>query len=388
MSSVKAASSADVVVVGGGVIGLSVAYELLKSGLSVTVLDRGPEPGAASWAGAGILSTPAAHPDETDPVACLSDLGARTHATWAIELKEQTGLDTGYRRTGGLDLALDSEMLAVLEHSSRYWNQVGIAHEWVEPAKITQREPALEVPTLGAVSLPDRAQLRNPWHLRALRAACAKLGGQVLQGEEVVAIERSGDRIDAVATAATRYPAAEVVLAAGTWTGSLGRLCNLAFETTPVLGQIVLLRTRRGLVRHIVEAGIRYLVPREDGLVLVGSTEENRGFDATTTADGVQSLIAFATRLCPRLAEASLVTAWAGLRPGSRDGRPILGRAENWRNLTMATGHFRSGVQLSPATALVISDLIQGRAPRIAIDALRPGEARSVSKPGHQPFRS
>src|SRR6185369_15330392 len=156
-----------------------------------------------------------------------------------------------------------------------------------------------------------------------------------------------------------------VVVAAGAWTAGLLGGLGLRVSTPPVKGQIVLLRTEPPLLRRIVEHGTNYLVPRDDGRVLIGSTEEDAGFDTRPTPTAVRDLIDEALRLCPGLAAADVERAWAGLRPGSLDARAYLGFAPGFRNLIVAAGHKRSGLQLAPGTAQVIADLVVGRQPRI-----------------------
>jgi glycine oxidase len=162
-----------------------------------------------------------------------------------------------------------------------------------------------------------------------------------------------------------------VVVAAGPWSGALLQEVGVQAPTPPLRGQIVLLRSDRRLLRRIVEHGKDYLVPREDGRVLVGATEEDAGFDCRTTATGIHGLLAEALRLCPVLAGAEVEQSWAGLRPGSIDTRPYLGFAPGYRNLIVATGHKRAGLQLAPATAQVIADLVLGRPPGIDLDHFR-----------------
>jgi len=213
--------------------------------------------------------------------------------------------------------------------------------------------------------------VRNPRHLRALATAATKRGATLRPGLEVQGFSTSVDKIDAVITSAGPVPCGRVVLCAGAWSGALLNGLGVSSPTPPLRGQIVLLKSGQPILKRIVEHGDCYLVPREDGHVLIGSTEEDAGFDSRTTPMGVRGLIDEAFRLCPALASAQVEKAWAGLRPGSIDSRPYLGPLPGYRNAFVATGHKRAGLQLSPATAEVMTDLILDRPPRVDLTSFR-----------------
>ena len=208
----------------------------------------------------------------------------------------------------------------------------------------------------------------------------------LLRNRPAVGFERIGPRVVAVETPTGKVACGTIVVAAGPWTGRLLAGLGLEVPTPPVKGQMVLLRSDRPVLRRIVEHGDRYLVPRDDGHVLVGATEEDAGFDTRTTDEAVRSLIDEAVTLCPALASCSFDRAWAGLRPGSVDSRPYLGPAPGFENLYVASGHKRAGLQLSTGTALLLADLVRGRPPRIALEAFAPG--REAGAPGDESFRS
>lgn len=359
------------VIVGGGVVGLSIAYVLAEEGLRVRLLDR-QEPGrAASWAGAGILP-PGSRRGLEDPLVALRTLSAAEYPRWSETLLETTGIDNGYRRCGGLDVACDESDLRELEASCESWKREGIDFERLEGPQVRTNEPELAETIAAAAYLPGRAQIRNPRHLQALRAGCAQLGVEIEAGVEVVGFRTRGGHVTRVSTRREERECAGVVLAAGAWTQGLAGTLGIELSTPPVKGQIVLLNWGRPRLRRIVEHGSHYLVPRDDGRVLVGATEELAGFDVRPSEDAAQALLSEAIRLCPGLAEADVETTWAGLRPGSRDGRPYLGRVRELSNVIVATGHRRAGLQLSTGTALVVSDMVAGRAPRVDVSELRP----------------
>lgn len=360
----------DVVIIGGGVIGLSIAYVLAREGVAATVLDRRELGREASWAGAGLLP-PNTERLNTHPTVELRSWSGQLYPEWSRALRDETGIDNGYRRTGGVDVAWTAEEEHDLRGAAGRWRIERIAYERLEPADFDRVEPALNRELRAAYFLPDRAQIRNPRHLKALEAAATKRGAVMHPGEAVLGFETMDNHVTAVRTAEKNLACGAVVLAAGAWSGGILGSLGIHAPTPPLKGQIVLLRADRPILRRIVEHGKNYLVPRDDGRILVGATEEDAGFDTRTTSAGVCDLLAEAIALCPALADTELERAWAGLRPGSMDTRPYLGRAPGFKNLFVATGHKRAGLQLSPATAEVMADLILGRPPRIDLTAFR-----------------
>jgi glycine oxidase len=368
----QAMTSPQVVIVGGGVVGLSIAYALGREGIRSVVCDQGELGRAASWAGAGIIA-PGPERPPTLPTAALRALSARLHAEWAETLRSETDIDNGYRRTGGVDVAWDDLEDRDLRSLAGRWRIEGIAFERLEPRDFARVEPALNPELRVAYYVPDRAQIRNPWHVRALIAACERRGAVLYPNRAATGFESSDGRVSAVQTADGALPCDTVVVAAGPWTESLLHGLDVHVPTSPVKGQIVLLQSDKPIVRRIIEHGKNYLVPRDDGRVLVGSTEEDAGFDPRPTAEGVNGLISEALRLCPSLASCHFERAWGGLRPGSVDLKPYIGLAPGFSNLIVASGHKRAGLQLSPGTAVLVADLVLGRTPEIDLGAFAPG---------------
>ncbi len=357
------ATHPDLLIVGGGIIGLTTAYFAAKAGMGVAVYDRGDLGREASWAGAGIL--PPGDPERAaTPVDRLRAIGSRQMPAFAAELRELTGIDNGYRRCGGIEFLAphDADVPPL-------WEGEGIAFERVTGARLNALEPAV-VPIDEAYLLPDCAQVRNPWHLRALIAACERVGVSLHPHAAVDGWERAGGRVSGVRLAVGEVArAGHVLLAAGAWSEEFLGLLGHRPGVHPIRGQIALLNVKRATFERVLMAGKRYLVPRGDGRVLVGSTEEpEAGFERATTAAGVAGLLAFAARLVPYLAEAEVVTCWAGLRPGTPDGLPFIGPVPGFDNVFVAAGHGRAGIQLSLGTARVMVDVIRGQKPCVPID--------------------
>lgn len=355
----------DVLVVGGGIIGLSIARELAKASLKVALFDR-QEPGReASWAGAGIF--PPGVPGPFDSPA--NQLARETHALWpslTAELREETGIDNGFRPCGGfmLDRSLSSipertfrpRPVEPITDELRAWQSCGAIVEPLSPGELHRLEPALTVEKAVGFRLPEVCQVRNPRHLQALLVSCERHGVELHPHEPVERLHRTGSRCDGIETHQGVIRAGAVVVAAGAWSEALLQSVQVPLSIQPVRGQMALLTLPRPAFRHVIECGIRYLVPRDDGRVLVGATEERAGFDKQPDPQEIDKLVEFARTLVPALRDARLETSWAGLRPCPMGDVPFIGPAPDCPGLHVATGHFRAGLHLSPLTARRIRD--------------------------------
>ncbi|HEV3024710.1 MAG TPA: glycine oxidase ThiO [Pirellulales bacterium] len=365
--------TSDILIVGGGVIGLSLAYELAGHGAHVRLVDRGPLGREASWAGAGILP-PAASQPQRDPFAELCRLSGQLYPIWSARLREETGLDNGFRRCGGVYLATDSIQEAELREFSAEWRAQGIRAEPLDGDGLVEREPALAASRQrfrAAWWLPDEAQVRNPRHLKALSLACARRGVELSPGVAVEGFRVAAGRVVEVITSAGRLSAGQICIASGPWSKSLLSGLGVEVPLRPVRGQMVLLSSPRPVLRSVINAGKQYLVPRPDGRILIGSTEEDAGFDKRTTAQAIGELLELAVRLAPPLGDLSMETCWAGLRPASHDELPYIGRVPGCDNLFLASGHFRNGLRLSPVTAVAMSGLMLDTDPGIDLTPFR-----------------
>uniref|UniRef100_A0A7C2K0J7 Glycine oxidase ThiO n=1 Tax=Schlesneria paludicola TaxID=360056 RepID=A0A7C2K0J7_9PLAN len=349
----------DVVVIGGGVIGLSAAFELAESGLSVRVLEQGMPGREASWAGAGML--PPGNPDvATGPEPVLRGHSHRLWPEWAARITDRSGIATEFARCGGVEVRLGSSPIA-LDDEVAAWRREGVTVEPLSTAGLRDRYPHLSREITAAYVLPEWGQVRNPRLLKALVAACATRGVTISAGHPVVGFEQIGDRVVAARTPAGPVAGEAFVIAGGAWSGELLRQVGVEIPIEPVRGQIVLLQKQPPLFGHVIQSGARYLVPRSDGRVLVGATEEHAGFVKANTSEGVQGLLMFATQLVPALATAQFEQCWSGLRPHRAGGLPVIGCAPLARNVIVAAGHFRAGLQLSPITAVLVRQLVCGQ---------------------------
>jgi glycine oxidase len=356
----------DVLIIGGGVIGLTTAYYLAQDGVRVTVVDKGDLGREASWAGAGIIAP-------GNPERATGDFNLlRAHSSWLFPqiseiLRGHTGHDNGYRVCGGVELASGIDDATMEE-----WRSEGIAYERLTASKLARIEPAFAEISEDGFYLPSMAQVRNPWHLKALISACEHFHVELLRHRPVLRLEHGASRVECAHTEAGSLGAETFLVAAGPWTDPLLQPLGWRPNVFPVRGQMVLLRAEQTLFKTMLLNGKRYLVPRTDGRVLAGSTEEDVGFDKSTTKAGTGMLRDMAYKLIPALRDVPIEATWSGLRPATPDGIPRLGKVPGTENLYVAAGHFRSGIQLSPATGLVMSQLLQGKPTLVPLDAFSP----------------
>lgn len=358
----------EIVIVGAGVVGLTTALKLAERGVSVTLLDRQQAGREASWAGAGMLP-PGNSANAFTPEARLRSYSHELWPKFAADLADKTGIDTGYHICGAIEVCSCDDRDEFLQHDAQ-WQSEGIRVERLSANEIQGHVADMDVRFERAIFLPDFGQVRNPRYLKALKAACLQRGVEILENDHALDIRQHEDRISEVRVGERRLQFDRICFAAGAWTASLLQPLGFSIPVKPVRGQIVQLQLPAQPFRCVIELGRRYVVPRRDGLILIGSTEEDAGFAKHTTTDGVAGLLDFAKTLIPSLAHAEVVHTWAGLRPGSPDELPLLGPVPGFSNAFIGAGHFRSGLQMSPATGTILADLMLGISPAISLDGL------------------
>ena len=378
----------DVLVVGGGVIGLSCAWRAAHRGARVAVLERGEPGGGATRVAAGMLA-PVGELSFGEPELLELTLAAsRLYPEFVAELEAATGEVTGYERLGALHVALDRDEAAQLRRVHELQRSLELEAEWLPPRRCRDLEPGLTPSFHGGVFASGEATVDPRALTRVLVAACAERAVEVHAGSEVVEGVFDGERLSGVRVRQraefgrkgyaaplgdTELRADGVVLATGAWSGATQWLPEHARPPVrPVKGQVLELRGRGGVppARHILASERVYLVPRCDGRLVVGATVEEMGFDNAVTAGGVHELLREAYRLLPDIAEMELLGATAGLRPGTPDNLPLVGPGAI-EGLVLATGHFRNGILLAPLAAEAVADLVCGN--------------RRSSFPGHMP---
>jgi glycine oxidase len=356
--------SYDVVVVGGGVIGLSCAWRAALRGARVALVERAAHPPAGATRVAAGMLAPVGELAFGEPELLKMTLAAaELYPDFIAALEAASGVSTGYRRDGALHVALDRDEAAELRRVHELQRSLGLGAEWLPPRRCRELEPGLTPALNGGVHAPGEASVDPRALAAALLGAIEAEGVELLTGTGVAAALLDGERIAGVRTeGGAELRATAVVLAAGAWSARAEWLPEAARPPVrPVKGQILELRAGDGAApceRTIASERV-YLVPRPDGRLIVGATVEEQGFDTTVTAGGVHELLREAYRLLPDVAEMEMVEAAAGLRPGTPDNLPLVGESGT-DGLLWASGHHRNGILLAPLTADMLVDQLEG----------------------------
>jgi glycine oxidase len=370
-------SQVDVVVLGGGIIGLASAWRARQAGLSVVLLERGKTGEGTSHVAAGMLA-PVAEVEFGEAGRRVLDMGLRSSLMWprfAQELESSTGLDVGLRRTGTLVVARDEDEARELERQLAFRTSLELRAERLLSSAARELEPALTPTVRLALHAPDDHSVDPRLVLKALHQACEIEGVVVREQALVASVKHDGERVTGVVLDdGERVAAGQVVLAAGAWTSELGLPAQVSIPVRPVKGQIMRLSdpTGPGLLARVVRFHGGYLVPRGDGRYVLGATMEERGHDMNPTAGGMYELLRDAHELVPGVEELRIEELSVGLRPSTPDNAPAIGPGA-LEGLLWATGHHRNGILLAPLTAELIALALIGDATSAELYGCLPG---------------
>lgn len=344
--------SPEVVIVGGGIIGCALAWELMKAGIASRIIERREIAREASWASAGIISPPGPRHGTRAELALRS---FQHYPSLIAEIEGNTGQTVGYVRSGELDLATAESVFSVRETFE--WQRAhGLTVELIDDRAIRDREPAVHPDLIHGIVSSDAGSLNLSRMTRALAQAATLRGASIVEHTPVSGIIVDRGRATGVRTFAEVVSAGTVIIAAGAWSRTLGESIDFSIPTLPVKGQMLSIADPPIQLRSVIAAGGGYLVPRADGTIAVGATEEHdAGFNTDVTPEGIAWLTDLVRRVAPSLLKGRLHQTWAGLRPGVDGGEPIIGRVPHLENVWIATGHFRSGALLAPATAQALA---------------------------------
>jgi len=358
-------SGGDVVVIGGGLVGCAVAYELARRGARCLLLDSRRAGMAATNAAAGILA-PLAEFQRPGALVRFGLEGLRRYPEWAARLREEVpGIDVEMDIGGVLRVAFDEHDMKELRAGLRYRTQLGVELIELDEALVHEVEPRLSERVIGGVLCPDEGHVSNQLFTLAVSRAAKQLGTRIIEGAPVTGFGHEGARVTSVRTPRGAFECEHVVLAAGAWSGAIAKKLRAEVPVFPVRGQMLALGRMVTPVHTVVWGPRGYLVPRANGLVFAGATVEDVGFRIRTTQRGLAQVRRGAFELVPQLRHAREHFSWAGLRPGSPDGLPILGPLPGWDNVTLATGHYRNGILLGPITGeLIAQSIVEGRVPK------------------------
>ncbi len=357
----------DVLIVGGGIVGLAVAWRASQRGMSVTVFERDATGHGTSHVAAGMLA-PVAEVEFGEAGRRLLDLGLRSAEMWtgfAAELEAAAEIEVGLTRTGTMLVARDDDDARELERQLAFRHELGLAVERLRPSEARDREPALAPTVRLALEAPDDHSVDPRLVMYALRRACDQAGVDIREHSPVASVELDGasERVTGVTLASgERISATHVVLAAGPWTGSVDGLpVEARVPVRPVKGQILRLRDPAGpgLLRRVLRYDGGYIVPRGDGRYVLGATVEERGFSLQPTVGPIYELLRDAHELVPGISELDIEELSVGLRPGTPDNAPAIGPGAV-DGLVWATGHYRNGILLAPLTADLVVGVLAG----------------------------
>ena len=351
----------DVVIVGGGVIGLSCAYALARRGIIVTVLDAKKQ-GQASWAAAGMLA-PLAESGSPGPFLDLGIQSLRLWPEFAARLQEASGITVPLVGPGILRVARTEDEEQVLCRAWKWQQATGLLLERLDSASLHSLEPGLSPDIHMAVISFSEQHVEPRLVLQALEKACLKLGVRHI-AQKAIGFVHMGDQIKSVTTRAGDISCGQVLIAGGAWSKGIGQQIGFSLPVAPLRGQILALGPGvSSSPQYTIYTHDAYLVPRQDGRIIVGATEEQVGFDTQTTTQGISGLLSAAQEIYPALAQYPLDSMWTGLRPVSPDGLPILGPIPGWINAHIATGHGRNGILLTPVTGELMASALLDNAP-------------------------
>jgi len=356
----------DVAIIGGGVIGCAIAYNLHKAGVDVMVLDQGEIGAEASSAAAGLLA----------PLGSLSGPGAFADLMLASfnlfpalvpELEGASGIRLEYEQTGALRVVRDSKHIPNLRKRMKEWQPLGLRMDWLTGDEARQREPLLASDISAAIYAPEESQIKASHVAQAYWRAAANQGATFYSHTEITGLQRQNNRVTSIQTArGETISCNSLVIAVGAWSARCGEWLNIKILVSPQRGQILSLRQPPSPLRHLVFGEAVYPAPKNDGTIIVGATKEEFGFDKQLTAGGIAWLLNSAIRLVPSLEGCAIEAIWAGLRPKTPDQQPILGKAPAWENVVLATGHGSVGIMLSAITGKMIAELVvTGETPEV-----------------------
>jgi glycine oxidase len=367
--------AADVVILGGGVIGLSIARSLARRGVRrVTLIERA-SPGAEASSAAGGMLAAQAEADRADAFLELACASRDLYPSFALELKEETGVDIELERTGTLYLGFTEEDEAEMSRRYHWQASAGLTVQKLTPQEARLMEPCVSPGVRSALLFPLDAQVENRRLLAALVASVEKYGVRLMTSTEALNVNIERGEVRSVETSRGTVSAPFIIIAGGAWSslisvnrGAGGRSSNQtssrmsselpSLRIEPVRGQMLCFDARQRLARHVLYSPRGYLVPRMDGRLLAGSTTEQAGFDKRVTGAGVHAIMTHALEIAPSVGELALMDSWSGLRPRAEDDLPVMGTCSSVRGLVYATGHYRNGILLAPITGEMIAETV------------------------------
>jgi glycine oxidase len=368
----------DAIIVGGGIIGSSIAYHMSARGMKVILLERDTLGSQASNAAAGMLAVQA-EISEAGPMFDMARASRALFPQLATDLRELTGIDIGLKRKGMFRVAATKTDVEEVQRLLDFQKSVGEQATWLLVEQVRQREPGISSEIQGAMFVEEDSHVDAPELCLAFAKAAAVLGAQIMEYTEVKSLLSAQGRITGVVTSKGDLLANQVIIASGTWSGSLLAQAGLTCPIYPVKGECFSVLSYSPLLTSTVFSDGCYLVPKKGGRIVVGATMIEHSYDRRTTLGGISKLLDAAKQILPGIVETEWERAWSGLRPQTLDGLPYLGEHPKWKGLYVAAGHYRKGILLSPMTGKLVADWAEGKTEKVlSLEAFRVDRHQNV----------
>lgn len=361
-----------IIVVGGGVIGLSCAFELAGRGRQVTLLEANRCGGQASGAAAGMLAPYSENGEGPDDFFHLCKNSLELYPVWQQEIKEISGVSFEYAASGSLNVVYHEADLLALEERLAWQNRYGASAHLLQDRELRDKEPQLSREVIAAIYCPRESHIYAPGYVKALEAACRKRGVRIEDGLGMIGIEEWKDEVEVTSVSGHRFSGDRLVICSGAWSQSFEDVFGLSLPIYPIRGQICAYEDEASSVNHMVFSSQGYLVGKGNGTLVSGASEDIAGFDSSVTEKGIARLLKWNKRVFPFLEARQPFHTWAGLRPATQDGYPFIGKLSGAGQVVWAAGHYRNGILLSPVTARLVADLIDGTADERSLASFSP----------------
>ncbi len=365
-------SSLDIAIIGGGVIGLTLARALYKRGVkSVALIESNSDIGMeASWAAGGMLA-PQSEANEADAFFNLACASRDLYTNFAKELFEETGIDVELEKTGTLYLAFNEHDLEEIEKRYRWQTKAGLKVEKLNANEAREIEPYISENVLGALRFPLDVQVENRLLVKALNASVEKSGVEIFTNTKAETLLVENKKTFGIETSKGIIHAEKIIIANGAWASVLNFKDNIVkkINLEPVRGQMLCFASPERKIRHVIYSPRGYIVPRIDRRIIVGSTSERVGFEKRVTCEGINAITNIALEIAPPVGRFPLVDYWSGLRPATENEMPVIGASKSIKNLYYAVGHYRNGILLAPITGELLADeILSGNKPALLKD--------------------
>lgn len=365
--------TSPIVIIGGGVIGLAAAYELAKRNHPVLLLEKEEYGGQATGAAAGMLAPYSEIAEDPDDFFKMAHHSLQIYPKWQAEVKEVSGLDFEYTQSGSLYVVFHEADELALETRLQWQHKWGIESEIVRSQHLKKMEPHLTNEAIAAIYSSGEHHIYAPDYVKALYYACLNMGVQVIEHTgEVQFKEIRSDGLHLVTERKGSFFADQCIIANGAWTSFFEKDIAVPLPIFPIRGQICAYHQELEKVEHIVFSSQGYVLSKANGTIVCGASEDIAGYDTSVTEKGIRRLINWSRKLFPYLQSRDPFHRWAGLRPATQDGFPLIGRLANYPNIILSSGHYRNGILLNPINAKIIADIVEEKEPSVNIDSFHP----------------